>query len=64
MYKGLKVCVPLRSETETAVQVGIDAGYKFENNIDLAIGYRYLTADFDGVDFINRGVNIGLRYNF
>ncbi|MGF1724239.1 outer membrane protein [Photobacterium nomapromontoriensis] len=51
------------SDSKIAYQVGVEAGYMIKN-VDIAIGYRYQIADFDGVDMSVHGVTAGVRYNF
>ncbi|NMS64256.1 outer membrane protein, partial [Vibrio parahaemolyticus] len=51
------------SESKFSYQAGLEVGYMI-NNIDLSIGYRYRTAEFDGIDINIQGVTVGMRYNF
>lgn len=51
------------SESKFSYQAGLEVGYMI-NNVDLAIGYRYRSAEFDGVDITIQGVTVGMRYNF
>ncbi len=51
------------SDSELSYQAGLEVGYMF-NNLDFSIGYRYRTADFEGVDVQIKGVTAGVRYNF
>ncbi|GHY03093.1 hypothetical protein VCSRO161_3622 [Vibrio cholerae] len=51
------------SESKFSYQAGLELGYMI-NNVDLAIGYRYRAAEFDGVDIKIQGVTVGMRYNF
>lgn len=50
-------------DSEISYQAGFEIGYMI-NEWDLGIGYRYNTADFDGLDIANHGVTLGFRYNF
>ncbi|WP_282175460.1 outer membrane protein [Vibrio diabolicus] len=51
------------SESKFSYQAGLEVGYMLDN-VDLAIGYRYRSAEFDGVDINIQGVTVGMRYNF
>ncbi len=51
------------SDSEISYQAGLEIGYMF-NDIDFSIGYRYRSADFDGVDIKIKGFTAGMRYNF
>lgn len=51
------------SDSEFSYQLGLEIGYMLDN-YDFSIGYRYRTAEFDGVDINIQGATIGMRYNF
>ncbi|WP_407333304.1 porin family protein [Enterovibrio sp. 27052020O] len=53
-------------DSDLSYQAGFEIGYMIDQ-LDIGIGYRYQTADFDafnGLDVSNQGVVIGVRYNF
>lgn len=52
-----------RSQTELAYQAGFELGYMFDQ-LDVGIGYRYQTGDFNDVDLSIQGVLLTARYNF
>ncbi|MGF1687000.1 porin family protein [Photobacterium japonica] len=51
------------SDSKFTYQAGVEVGYMF-NNVDVGIGYRYRTADFDDVKYSVQGFTAGVRYNF
>lgn len=52
------------SETGTAFQYGIQAGYVINSALSGTLGYRSMSADVDGVDTTISGLYAGLRYSF
>ncbi|MBE1277797.1 outer membrane beta-barrel protein [Enterovibrio baiacu] len=53
-------------DSDLSYQAGFEIGYMIDN-LDIGVGYRYQTAEFDGfdgADVSNQSVTLGIRYNF